>query len=214
MVDAPHFEIPRLRALARRILPVVIEGTAIPVGLFLLMLGLVGIWGAIAVGLGWSYSAIGRRLITGRPVPGVLVLSCLTLTVRSVFAISTGSTFIYFLQPTLGTLAVSGAFLVTMRFGQPLAQRIANDFCPIPDSLLAHVPVQRFFLRVSLLWAGVAFVNGVTALWLQLSQSVGTYVLVKNILNTSLTLSAVAVSILWFQRSMRRHGLVIAWARA
>ena len=82
-VMSTHFEIPRLRILARHALPNVIEGTLIPVGLFLVMLQVLGLWGAMVVGLGWSYVAILRRVVARRPVPGIMILGSVTLTARS-----------------------------------------------------------------------------------------------------------------------------------
>jgi hypothetical protein len=203
-----HFEIPRLSVLARHALPNVIEGTLIPVGLFLLMLQLLGVWGAMLVGLGWSYTAVGRRLLSGRRVPGIMILSAVTLTARSLLAISTGSVFVYFLQPTLGTALVAGAFLVSVPLGRPLAQRLAADFCPIPAHVMANSHVRQFFLRVSLLWAVTGFLNAAVALWLQVSQSVGTFVLTKSIVSAMLTCTAIGVSTVWFKRSMTRHGVL------
>jgi len=203
-----HFEIPRLSVLARHALPNVIEGTLIPVGLFLLMLQLLGVWGAMLVGLGWSYTAVARRLLSGRRVPGIMILSAVTLTARSLLAISTGSVFIYFLQPTLGTALVAGAFLVSVPLGRPLAQRLAADFCPIPAHVMANSHVRQFFLRISLLWAVTGFLNAAVALWLQVSQSVGTFVLTKSIVSAMLTCTAICVSTVWFKRSMTRHGVM------
>ena len=48
----PHFEIPRLRTLARHAVPHVIEGTVVPLVLFLLTLHFVGVWGAVLIGMG------------------------------------------------------------------------------------------------------------------------------------------------------------------
>jgi hypothetical protein len=202
------FEIPRLRVLVRHALPNVIEGTIIPVGLFVLMLRLLGVWGAMLVGLGWSYVAVARRLAAGRRVPGIMILSMVTLTARSLLAVATGSVFVYFLQPTLGTALVAGAFLVSVPLRRPLAQRLAADFCPIPANFMANSHVRQFFLRISLLWAITGFVNAALALWLQLSQSVGMFVLVKPFVSALLTITAIAVSIVWFKRSMQRHGLL------
>jgi hypothetical protein len=202
------FEIPRLRVIARHALPNVIEGTIIPVGLFLLMLRVVGVWGAMLVGLGWSYTAVARRVATGRPVPGIMLLSAITLTARSLLAVATGSVFVYFLQPTLGTALVAGTFLVSVPLGRPLAQRLATDFCPIPAHFMADSRVRQFFLRISLLWALTGFINAALALWLQVSQSVGAFVLIKTLASASLTITAIAVSVVWFKRSMLRHGLL------
>jgi len=202
------FEIPRLRVLARHALPNIIEGTIIPVGLFLLTLRVLGVWGAMVVGLGWSYTAVARRAAMGRPVPGIIISRAVTLTARPLLAVATGSVFVYFLQPTLGTALVAGTFLVSVPPGRPLAQRLASDFCPIPAHFMANSHVRQFFLRISLLWAVTGFVNVALALWLQVSQSVGTFVLVKSLASASLTATAIAVSIVWFKRSMLRHGLL------
>lgn len=208
-----HFELPRVRVVARHALPNIVEGSIIPVALFLLMLNLLGIWGAMLAGLGWSYTAVGRRLITRRPVPGVLILGAVTLTARSALAFGTGSSFVYFLQPTLGTALVATAFLLSVPLGRPLAQRLAIDFCPIPPEVMANRHVRNFFLRISLLWGLTGLLNASVALWLQLNQSVGTFVLVNKLSSATLTLSTVVVSVLWFKRSMTRHGILHARVR-
>jgi len=203
-----HFEIPRLRAIARHSLPNVLEGTIAPVALFLTTLHFLGIWGAIAVGLAWSYGNVARRLLTGRRVPGILVLGAVTLTVRTVLVVATGSTFVYFLQPTLGTAMVATAFLLSVPIGSPLAQRLATDFLPIPTGFLAHEHVRRFFLRITLLWAFTQFASAGITLWLLTTQSIGTFVIARALVSATLTGTAILVSTLWFKRSMRNHGLL------
>jgi hypothetical protein len=207
-----HFEIPRLRTLARHALPNVVEGTLIPLGLFLVMLHFLGLWGAMVVGLGWSYAAVLRRLLTGRRVPGIMILGAVTLTARVALAFATGSSFVYFLQPTLGTALVATAFLLSVPLRRPLAQRLAADFCPIPPHVMANTHVRRFFLQISLLWAITGFLNASVALWLQFSQSVGTFVVAKSVISPSLTVTAIAISVVWFKRSMTRHGVLAARA--
>src|SRR5918996_5931692 len=185
--EIPHFEIPRLRTLARHAVPHVVEGTIIPLGLFLLMLRFVGVWGAVLIGLGWTYTAVARRLLTRRPVPGILVLGAITLTARTVVAMVSGSVVVYFLQPTLGTALVAGAFLLSVPLGRPLAQRLARDFCPIPEDVLANTHVQQFFLRITLLWAVTQLANAAVTIWLLLSQSVATFLLAKTLVSWGLT---------------------------
>ncbi len=208
-----HFEIPRLGTLARHALPNVVEGSLIPVGLFLVMLHVLGLWGAMVVGLGWSYTAVVRRVVSRRPVPGIMILGAVTLTARSGLAFATGSTFVYFLQPTLGTALVASAFLLSVPLGRPLAQRLAADFCPIPPHVMANAHVRRFFLQISLLWAFTGFLNASLALWLQFSQSVGTFVLAKSLSSAGLTVLAIVISVLWFKRSMTRAGVLRAGVR-
>jgi hypothetical protein len=208
-MSAP-FEIPRLRTLARHALPNVIESSLVPVGLFMVVLHFFGIWGAMIAGLGWSYAAVLRRLIARQRVPGLLLIGTVTLTARSVLAFATGSSVIYFLQPTLGTALVAIAFLLSVPLGRPLAQRLAVDFCPIPSHVMADAGIRRCFLGISLLWGVTGFVNASLALWLQFTQSVGTFVVTKSLASAALTVVAVAISVLWFKRSVKKHAPIPA----
>jgi hypothetical protein len=144
----------------------------------------------------------------GQRVPGILLLASVTLTARTVVAMASGSVVVYFLQPTLGTALVAGAFLLSVPLRRPLAERLARDFCPIPSGVLAHAPVRRFFLQISLLWAFTQLANATVTLWLLLSQSLATFLVAKTLVSWGLTGGAILVSTLWFRRSMRRHGVL------
>jgi hypothetical protein len=211
-MHAPHFEIPSLRALARHAVPRVLEGTVIPLALFVVTLRLLGVWGAMAVGLVWGYGLIGLRLLFRRRVPGVVMLGTATFTVRTLLAVLSHSTFVYFLQPTLGTAAIAAAFLLSVPLDRPLAGRLADDFCPLPADFRANAHVRQFFRQVSLLWAFIGAVNVTVTLWLLFTQSIGTYVVAKTAASSALTISAIIVSTLWFRRSMARHGIVVTVA--
>jgi hypothetical protein len=209
-VETVPFQVPRVRHLVRHAFPRVLEGTIIPVALFVLTLNLVGVTGAIAAGLAWTYSAIGVRVVRKRRVPGILILGAMTLTARSILTFATGSTFVYFLQPTLGTAMVAFAFLVSVPTGRPLVQRLASDFCPIPATLFEHAPVRQIFLRLTLLWAAAQFANASVTLYLLLSQSVGVFVVTRTIVSLFITAVTIAISTVWFLRSMRRAGVIAA----
>lgn len=202
----PSFEIPRLRDLARHALPHVVEATLIPLTLFYVALWAVGVWAALITGLVWSYSCILRRVLRGNRIPGILVLGAVGLTARFVVAVATGSIFVFYLQPTLGTLLVAGAFLVSLPAGRPLAQKLASDFCPLPAGLLERAPVRRFFQRITLLWAFVHVVNAGATLFLLLTQPVGVYVVAKVAVGWTVTGTGIVVSTLWFRRMMSSSG--------
>ena len=202
------WEIPRFRNLARHALPHIVEATVIPLGIFYLSLWLIGVWGALLAAIAWSYGAVACRLITRRRVPGVLLLGATALTVRSIIAFGSGSVFVYFLQPTLGTIAVAAAFLLSVPAGRPLAERLAADFCPLPQSLLANPAMRRFFMRISLLWALTNMLNAAVTIWLLVSQDLAIYLLAKTFVSWTLTGSAIAISTVWFKRSMRRIGVL------
>lgn len=204
------FELPRLRHVARHALPRLLEATLIPLALFYAAMWLLGVWGALGATLLWSYGAVARRLVRRKPVPAVLVMAAAMMTVRTAIALASGSTFVYFLQPTLGTLAVGAAFLISVPAGRPLAQRLVSDFCPIPDALANHPRVQAFFSRITLLWAFVQVVNATITVWLLMSQPVSVYLMAKTLVSWALSLGTVAACAVWFVRSMRRHGLLPA----
>jgi intracellular septation protein A len=203
VIPTSPFPVPRLAALARHATPHLLEATLIPLGLFYAGLQLLGLWGALLAALVWSYSALLRRLVTRRRVPGMLMLGIVGLTARTALALATGSAFLYFLQPTLGTVLVATVFLGSALLGRPLALRLAADLMPLPEALLAHQRVRRFFQRVSVLWAAVFLANAGISLWLLVSQSLATFLWTRTVTSLTLTGAAVAVSTLWFRRCMR-----------
>ena len=209
-----QLELPGVRGIARHALPSVLEGTIAPLAVFLVALHLLGWRGAILAGLVWSYGNLTRRVLTKRRVPGVLILGALTLTARAVVGLISGSTFVYFLQPTLGTALVGAIFLASVTVDRPLAQRLAADFCPIPTHFLENVHVRRFFLQITLLWAFTQLAGAAITLWLLLNQSVERFVVAKSVVSFSLTLGAIGLSVLWFRRSMDRHGIPVRWRPA
>src|SRR5947207_12671266 len=128
---AVEVEIPNFRVLGRHVVPRVIEGTVIPLALFVVGLHVLGIWAAMIAGLVWMYAAIFLRIALHRRVPGVLVIGAITLTARTVIALAAHSVIVYFLQPSLGTILVGAAFLLSVPLDRHLAARLAADFCPL-----------------------------------------------------------------------------------
>lgn len=183
-----------------------------PVALFYVMLSLLGLRGALLATVAFSYVALGRRVVTGRPIPGLLVMACALLTMRTALAMATGSAFVYFLQPTLGTFLVAGAFLVSVPAGRPLAERLAQDFCPLDPALLRQPFVRKFFLRVSLLWTFVFLSNATLTLWLLLTYSVKSFVLLKTAASLIAIVTAILVSTMWFRRAMHGEGFSLHWS--
>ncbi|HZD73504.1 MAG TPA: VC0807 family protein [Actinomycetota bacterium] len=194
---------PRLPALARHALPHLLEATLIPLGLFYGGLQLFGLWAALLAALVWSYTSLLRRVVLRRRVPGMLVLGIAGLTARTALALATGSAFLYFLQPTVGTGLVATLFLGSVLLGRPLALRLAADFLPLPEALLVRRGVRRFFQRVSLLWAAVFLANAGISLWLLVSQSLATFLWTRTVASLTLTGLAIVASTWWFRRCVR-----------
>jgi hypothetical protein len=208
-VQPVHLEIPDLRTIARHVVPRIVEGTLVPVALLLVTLRVLGPSGAMVAGLVWVYSAIGVRLVLRRRVPGILFLGAATLTARTAISLASGSTIVYFLQPSLGTALVAAAFLLSVPLGRPLAGKLAADFCPLPDDVYANEHVHTFFRRISLLWAFAQGSNAVITIWLLLTQSIATFLVARVAVSWTVTITAIVVSTLWFRRSMARNGIQV-----
>ena len=204
-----HIEIPRLGALSRHAGRHVIEASLIPLALFYSTLTFVGSTAALLTALAWSYLALGRRLVTGQRLPGLLLLGAFGLTARTLVALGTGSLFLYFLQPTLTSAVVACLFLASLLTASPMALRLAADVCPLPGDVLALPVVRRYFFRLTVLWAGGQLASAGLTITLLMSQPVGTYVWAKQVTSLGLTGTAIAVSVLWFKQSMRRNGIMV-----
>ena len=204
-----HIEIPRLGALSRHAGRHVIEASLIPLALFYSTLTFVGSTAALLTALAWSYLALGRRLVTGQRLPGLLLLGAFGLTARTLVALGTGSLFLYFLQPTLTSAVVACLFFASLLTASPMALRLAADVCPLPGDVLALPVVRRYFFRLTVLWAGVQLASAGLTITLLMSQPVGTYVWAKQVTSLGLTGTAIAVSVLWFKQSMRRNGIMV-----
>jgi hypothetical protein len=209
---AASFELPRLGRLARHAVPHILEATLLPLLLFYVSMWLLGTWGAFIAALLWTYGALARRVLRGKRIPGVLALGAVLLTLRTALAFLSGSVYIYFLQPTLGTVGVGGAFLASVPARHPLAQRLAADFCPLPESLMSRPFVRQFFVRISILWAVVHLVNAAISLWLLLSQPLAVYVVAKSMASMVVMGGAIGISFLMFMRSMNHNGVAVVRA--
>jgi hypothetical protein len=214
----PHsstdLELPRPAVIARRALQVVLLTTAIPMALFYVTLSVWGLKAAVLTGAAWYYLDIARRLARRQSVPATVLVGALLITVRAVIAFLTGSAFIYFLQPTLGTVAVGGAFGVSALAGRPLARTLAEDYLPLTAAFVAHPRVAAFFPKVSLLWCAVNLVNAAVTYGLLLSASTGQFLLLKSVGGPVLTGVAIVVSVLWFRRTMSGAGVRLRFTHA
>lgn len=204
--------IPSLPRLGRNAVPQILEGAVVPALLFLLADHFFGLAAGILTALTWTVVGITWRAISGRRVPGLIVLRGSTLVARSLLGLLSGSAFLYFFQPVVGTTCLAAVFLVSVVRGRPLAGRFAGDFCKLPDEVLADHRVHHFFRRASFAWAVVGFANAAVTLWLLHSQTTSTYILVKPAMSVGITVAMVAASVVWFKWSMTRHGFEIRTA--
>jgi hypothetical protein len=205
---------PPPRKALRHALPVVLEGVIGPLVVFYLLLVLTGFRGALIAALSWSYLALGRRLLKGERVSMLLLFGTILLTMRTVIAFVTGSAFVYFAQPTVGTVAISVALLVSAFVGRPFTQRFAHDFCPMDPAIMSRPLVRRFFIRISVLWATVLMLNAGLVFWLLVSSSLRSFVIERSAVTYGLTAIAIFFSITGFMAMMRHDGITVQWANS
>jgi uncharacterized membrane protein len=149
-------------------------------------------------------------------VPGIVLIALCLASARAAVTVSTGSAFVYFLQPTLGTFLLAGVFAASVPLRRPLAAKLAEDFCALPPHVLRRPGLRRFFMHVSLLWAVVQLINGSLSLALMLTGSVDTLVLAKGIATPAIVGIGIVISCLMFRGTTRAEGLpvVVRWREA
>ncbi|MEX1007659.1 MAG: VC0807 family protein [Acidimicrobiia bacterium] len=205
MSSGETLHLPPVRELALGAVPRLVEGVFCPTALFLVLMNTIGLGAAIVGGFGWSVAVIVVRRLLGRRVPTLVFVGLGVLFLRTLLALATGSSFLYFIQPTVGAGVIGIVILASAFAGQPVVLRIARDFCPLPVDSMRDPHLRRFFLGISFLWGATQLLNAGVTLWLLVSQSVSTYVITRAAMSWTLTALAISVTVVWFIRMNQRR---------
>jgi hypothetical protein len=196
-----------VQAVGRRMVPYLIESTLIPTALFYTFLLTFDLRWAIVAALVWTYAAMGRRIVTGSPISGLLVLATLGISVRTVIYLLSGSSFVYFVQPIMRTVATAAVFALSVCIGRPLIARFAADFCLLSPDVQSRPAIVQLFRRLTYLWAGVNALAAATTLTLLLTVPVAVFVGTATVSAWILTCSGVVLTVSESVRTARREGL-------
>lgn len=213
-------ELPELRkrtivaSVVKRGGPRLLEASFIPSALFYTALTFGSIGAAYLVAIAWTYGCLGRRLLMGAQVTGVLVLASVGITIRTALAVASGSTFLYFAQPVIGTVITAGVFLVSIALGRPLIGKLAHDFWPITPEQSELPRVRRLMIGLTVLWAGVNLATASVTLVLLLSLDLTTFLAAKQVSGLAITMTAIAVTIAWSHRTASAEGIIAPSHRA
>ena len=211
--EARALHVPQvLAAVLRRGLPNLVEATLVPTALFVVAVALLGPVAAMAAVLVWGYGAIGRRLLFRQRVPALLMLATLGLTIRTTVGLASGSTFAYFIQPVATTVALAVVFAGSAWLGRPVIARLAHDFVPLHPEVAGRPAITRLFAGLTLLWAGVHLLTAATTFSLLVTLPVPLFVALKTIASMSISVVAIAITIVMALRTARREELVFASA--
>jgi hypothetical protein len=137
-----------------------------------------------------------------------LALALAVVVVRTGFALATGNTFVYFIQPVFADAAVAIAFLGSLLTARPAVARLAGDFYPMNDELAARPRVRRLFRRLTLMWGLVIIAKGSMTLWLLESQSTVDFVAMKTAAVVALTGTAAAATVWLAAVVARKEGML------
>jgi hypothetical protein len=192
--------------------PYLVEATLIPTALFYVFFITLGLVWAIVAAAGWTYAAVGCRVVTGRPVPGLLMLATLGISLRTVVYLLSSNSFVYFFQPILRTVATGAFFALTVVVGRPLIARFAADFCQLSSDVASRPEIVRLFRRLTYLWAGVNALVAVVSLTLLLTVPVAVFVGAETASAWVITCSGVVLTVSDSVRTARREGLSTAVA--
>lgn len=199
---------PGLSTVLRRVGLSLIIACLVPATLFLTSFELFGVWPAILVALTWSYGAIAFRAMTRRRTSGLLVLTAIVLTGRTVIALVAQSTFFYFLQPIITDGVVAATFLLSLASARPMVARLAGDFYPMDAELSLRPRMRSLFWRLTAMWAVVCLAKAVAMFWALNSLSLDTFVLVKSISMPAANLLAVVTTVCAAVLVARKEGLL------
>jgi hypothetical protein len=205
-VSAPQ---PRLRTILGRIALSLLTACFVPALLFYVCLASINVWAALVAALAWCYGASAWRMATKRQRSGLLMLTVLVLTARTAFALASGDTFLYFLQPAVTDVLVAAVFLASLATARPIVALLASDFFPMTADVAKRPRIQRLFWHLTLLWALVCLGKAAVTVSLLVSQSTMTFVVVKSICLLSMTILAVTATVLAAVFVARKEGLLM-----
>lgn len=200
--------------LARDVVVHLGEAVLAPIAVFYAVLVTTGLHGALLAALSWALLAMIVRVVRERRAPTLLVVATSLALLRVGLSAMSGSAVVYFIQPTITTFLFAAALVFSLKLKQPLIQRLANDFCPLPAEVVSSAPLRRFFQRLSLLWAAVLLMNSSMTLGLLLTVNTTVSVPLALFASGPLFLLGLYASWRWFRSSLRTGGFVLAWGQA
>jgi intracellular septation protein A len=203
-----YHERPHLRAIVRHLGLSILMANVVPGVLFYLCLTLGNISAALIAALAWCYGAMAWRLSTRRRTSGLLVITMIGLTAKTVIAFASGSTFVYFFQPAITDGLIAALFLSSLTTARPVVARLASDFYPMNDDLAGRPRIQKLFWNLTLLWAVICLTKAVVTLYLLESLSTNAFVAVKGLFILATIIAGTTVTLAAAIRVARSEGLL------
>lgn len=176
-VFLPPF-ISRIRTLARRALPHLVEGLIGPSAAFLIGHQFFGLVGAIGFAFVWAATCMILRVARGARVSGLLLIAMITLVLRTVAGLVGHSSQAYFIGPDIATAGMGLVFVISALAGRPLIGRVLADLIP-PEWFDPTGPeAERLCRLASVVWGVEQMLVSVVTAFLLFHLDTTTYVTV------------------------------------
>jgi len=200
-------------AVVRRLFPYLVEATLIPTTMYYVGLVTFGqVWGILAAAT-CTYVSVSRRLVRRQPVPGLLVVASVGISVRVGMYLANESAFVYFVQPIIKTVATALLFAISVVIGKPLVARFAADFCAFGDDVGSRPAIKSLFSRLTYLWAGAQITIAAANLTLLLTVPVAVFVGTAAATAWTVMSAGVVITVADAVRTTRNDGLRTALAQ-
>jgi hypothetical protein len=167
---------------------------------------------AAAAAMAWLTAGI-RKVLTGS-IPGLLVISGLVLTLQAVLVLATGSVLLFLVQFPVANLALCIAFARTAPTGRPLVAQLAAEVVALRRPSAAHPGLDRFFRRVTWLWAGIFAASAIGLAILLTAVPTPVFLWLTTLVTVGGVAAGTLASVLWFIRMLRRCGLRVRFGQA
>lgn len=207
-----HIQLPRPWLLARSAIWHLVESFGLPLVTFLVVQYAVGTTWALVAGVGCAWATIGGRRLLRAPVPALLLVSAVLLSLQTVLAFSTGDTWIYLLQPALAKALLSALFARSAAVGRPMVGQLAHELCALPEALVAHDGLRGLFIGLTIFWSALFALLACGMAAMVVTLSVAGFLLTSTAASIGLIVVGAALSLLWFRRRLRAAGLRVGFA--
>jgi hypothetical protein len=184
----------------RRLAPQIVCVGVVPALLSTICMRTAGLTATAVTMLAWTVTASWWHRQRHGVVPGLFVLKLAGDVIKVAVALVTGSTTVYFLQPSATTMAIALTCVGSVLVGRPLGARVARDFLP-PTALEGRTDSATFD-RITLWWAASRALSAMAGAFVFTRVPLETFLVVRPFVGWSCTgIGAAGVAWLWGRSS-------------
>jgi len=184
------------------------ETVFVPTVLMFVFLNTLGLVAGLSAVLAWCVLTVSARWVSGRHMPGTLLVCVGSLCARATIALILSSAFAYLLQPVIASIFMAVLFLGSALLGRPITARLARDFIALPQALIQHQGMQRMFTQVAVLWGAGRLIDAAMSMgFLRFGVDFG--LLSRGVFSGMLTILTIVACAAWGRRCVKRLGVTL-----